>query len=215
LEDIVGRIDTPALGSVTIIFFNQLVFDTPLLRDFFSRTEVFRELRRAEVIIVGDIGLALFRLEGTVQRCMLDVTISSMVTEWQVSSLAQFCSSSLPPLPTLECLTIEVYIHLGLTQALVDDMERSQWFELFHPFVAVRALVPPRDFRVANHIATALRELSGDTVTEVLPALRRVIVNGFYVDRIQEAFAPFITARQLSGHPVSIHPWPVGVRRSR
>jgi len=41
LEDIVGRIDAPAFDSVTITFFNQLVFDTPLLRDFFSRTEVF------------------------------------------------------------------------------------------------------------------------------------------------------------------------------
>ena len=49
LEDIVGRIDAPALDRFTITFFNQLVFDTPLLRNFFSRTEVFQETHRAEV----------------------------------------------------------------------------------------------------------------------------------------------------------------------
>ena len=200
LEDTVDRIDTPALDKVTITFFNQLVFDTPLLRDFFSRTEVFREPHRADVIIDADIRLTLFRLEGTEAHRMLDVTISSRVAEWQLSSLAQFCSSSFPPLPTLEHLSIHVYIHHGL-----NHMESSQWLELLHPFVAVRDLVLPLQLPVASQIATALRELTGNMATEVLPALQRVLIDPSYVDRIHEEFAPFLTARQLSGHPVSIH----------
>jgi hypothetical protein len=37
-------INTPALAldSAMITFFNQLVFDTPLLRGFFGRTEMFQ-----------------------------------------------------------------------------------------------------------------------------------------------------------------------------
>jgi hypothetical protein len=205
LEEIVGRIDAPALDKVTISFFNQLVFDTPRLRDFFSRTEVFREPHRADVTVSTNITLSLFRLEGTVEHHILDVTISSRVTEWQLSSLAQFCRSSLPPLPTLECFRIEGYTIKGLNQVSIDDMESSQWLEPLHPFVAVRDLVLPVEFQAASHVATALRELTGDTVTEVLPALQRVFVNHVYVEHIQEAFAPFITVRQLSGRPVYVY----------
>jgi hypothetical protein len=109
LEEFVGKIDTPALHSVAITFFNQLTFDTPQLRDFFSRTEVFREPHRADIAVTAVIGLSLFRLEGTVEHRMLDIAISSTVAEWQVSSLAQFCGSSFPSLPKLERLGIEVY----------------------------------------------------------------------------------------------------------
>jgi len=83
-------------------------------------------------------------------------------------------------------------------------MESSQWLELLHPFVAVRDLVLPLQLRVASQVATALQELTGNTA-EVLPALRRVLIDPFHIETIQEEFAPFITVRQLSGHPVSVH----------
>ena len=158
LEEIVGRIDAPALDYVTITFFNQLVFNTPLLRDFFSRTKVFREPNRADLKVGTNIGLTLFRSKGTVERRMLDVTISSRVAEWQLSSLGQFCSSSLPPLPTVERLSIHGYNYQGLNEGWTDDMS-SQWLELLHPFVAVRDLVLPMQFKDASQLATALREL--------------------------------------------------------
>jgi len=132
LEDIVGRIDAPALDSLTIIFLNQLVFDTPLLRDFFSRTELFCEPYRADVFVSTDITFRLFQIEETVED--LEVTISSKVAEWQLSSLAAFCSSSLPPLPTLERLSIQGHISKGVDQASTDNMESGQWLELLHPF---------------------------------------------------------------------------------
>jgi len=200
LEDIVGRIDAPALDGVSITFFNQLVFDTPLLRDFISRTEVFQNLHRADVFVAGScINFTLFRREGMADRRMLEIGISSSVAEWQLSSLAEFCNTSLPPLPTLERLNINEF------QWWRSDMESSQWLELLHPFVAVRDLVLSSE--VVCRVAPALRELTGDMLTEVLPALREV----FFRDHsclpgpIREAFAQFIAARQLSGHPVSIH----------
>ena len=211
LEEIVGRVDAPSLDSVTITFFNQLFFDTPLLRDFFSRTEVFREPHRADVEIDADIRLTLFRLKGAVEHRMLDVTISSRVAEWQLSSLAQFCSSSLPPLSTLERLGINTYIYRGRNQVSTDGMESSQWLELLHPFVAVRDLVLPSEFRVASQVATALRELTGNTATEVLPALQHVFMYTVDIGLIREALAPFITARQLSGHSVTVHPMATGM----
>jgi len=209
LEDIVGRIDAPALDRVTITFFDQLFSDTPLLRDFFGRTEVFREPPRAEISVHrASIEFSLFQFEETVVYCMpvLLVTISSSLAGWQVSSLAQFCSSSLPPLPTLGRLSIHGYT----CKCRYDDfrvpgaMERSQWLELLRPFVTVEDLVI--DTEIASRVAPALQELTGNAMTEALPALRRVFVDHFYLTvPIRDAFAPFITARQLSGHPVALY----------
>ena len=203
LEDIVGRIDAPALDSVTIYFFNQLVFDTPLLRDFFGRTKPFQEPHRADVLVSIAIKFRLFQLKGTAEHCMLEVTISSKVAEWQLSSLAQFCSSSLPPLPTLERLSIRDKESILVRPEWARDMESSPWLELLHPFVTVRDLVLQSE--TAHRVALALQELTGNTVTDALPALRQVFVDDVYfLGPIQEGFAPFIAARQLSGHPVAL-----------
>jgi len=198
LEEIVSRIDAPALDRVTITFFNQLVFNTPLLRNFFSRTAVFQEPHLAEVSPhTHCINFTLFRHEGMADRAILVVRISCCLIEWQLSSLAQFLSTSLPPLHTLERLRI-----LGYSG--IHGMESSQWLELLHPFVTVRDLVLSLAFY--RPFASALRELTGNTVTEVLPALRQIFVDEFDLSEpIQEAFARFISARRLSGHPVAVH----------
>jgi hypothetical protein len=53
LEDIVARIDTPQLTRFKITFFNQLIFHTPLLGHFISRTETFTAPHRAHVTFRG------------------------------------------------------------------------------------------------------------------------------------------------------------------
>ena len=140
LEDIVGRMDAPELETVTITFFNQLVFDTPLLCDFFSRTEVLQEPYQADVTLSrSHIKFTLSQREGMTDCPMLEVVISSSVLEWQLSSLAQFCSTSLPPLPTLKCLSISTNFLMGPEST--DDMETVLWLELLSPFIAVKDLI--------------------------------------------------------------------------
>jgi hypothetical protein len=50
LEDVVTQIDAPLLERVTTVFFNQLLFDTPLLRHFISRAKALKALYRAEML---------------------------------------------------------------------------------------------------------------------------------------------------------------------
>ena len=218
LEDIAGRIDAPALGRVTIIFFNQLLFDLPLLRDFFSRTVVFREPHRADVFSTGShIHFRLCRHEGVKDRRILEVAISCTVLEWQLSSLAQFCSASIPPLPTLERLSI--YEKSDRPLYWSSDMEGSQWLELLNPFVTVRYL--DLSLGSTEQIAPALGGLTGNTVREVLPALREVCIEACHIlgphkgavrpswevlRTIREGFTLFTTARQLLGFPVALYP---------
>jgi len=203
LEDIVGRMDAPALDRVSITFFNQLVFRTPLLCNFFSTCKaVFQDPDQADVFFTrSSIDFTLSQGEGILDRRILEVKISSSVPEWQLSSLAQFLSASLPTLPTLERLSIHAD---SSSQYFPSDMENNQWLELLHPFVNVKDLYI--SIWVAGRFATALQELTGNTATEVLPALRRIFVDvPSFSATIWDAFAHFITARQFSGHPVTVH----------
>ena len=209
LEGIVGRMETPALDMVTITFFNQLIFDNPLLRDFFSRTAVFQKPHRADVSLSKHcIDLTFFRREETVDRRMLSVGISSSVLEWQISSLAQFCSTCFPPLPTLERLVMH---GLGFWTELPDDMDIAPWSELLHSFVTVKDLF--LSWTLMRDALYILRRLIGEGVPAVLPALRHVFGWGESwrgYARIQEAVTEFITARQFSGHPVVFDPMETG-----
>ena len=202
LEDIVGRINAPALDKVSIRFFNQLIFDAPLLRDFFSRTAVIQEAHQAGVFLTASsIEFTLYQREGTRYRRVLEVGISSSVQEWQLSSLAQFCSTSLPPLPRLECLSISTTSLWG--PQTTDDMDSAPWLELIHPFVSVKVLVLSR--LSFQNLGPALGELTVESITEVLPELQCIFVDRFDpLGRIEESISQFIVARQLSGRPVII-----------
>ncbi len=51
-----------------------------------------------------------------------------------------------------------------------------------------------------------LEELAGDRVTDVLPALKTLFLNGPQQSGpVREAVRQFASARQLSGHPVVVH----------
>jgi len=86
------------------------------------------------------------------------------------------------------------------------EMEDTQWLELLEPFTSLKNLYLMDD--IARRVCGAIQELSGEMATEVLPALRNLFVDGSRsFEHIQEAIRPFVTARQLSGHPVAIHHW--------
>jgi len=69
-----------------------------------------------------------------------------------------------------------------------------------------------KDLRLSNaitfRVATTLRGLPAERVTEVLPALENVFISKFgSVGSVKEAISKFADARRLSGHPVSIYNW--------
>ena len=65
---------------------------------------------------------------------------------------------------------------------------------------------------VAPHVARALRGLQVERVTEVLPALENIFIQGLKPSGpVKEAISEFADARRLAGHPVSICDWEGGV----
>jgi hypothetical protein len=199
LEELVTRIDTPQLDHMRITFFNQIDFDCPRLAQFINCTPKLRALDKAHVKFDdwrSSVGLLA-------RSRTLDIAISCREPDQQLSSVAQVCNSSSPPFSTVEDLYIER--RLGYSQQVWknDAIEGTLWLEVLLTFTAVKNLYLSKEFTPG--IAAALRELVGARITEVLPSLQNIVVEGVApLGSVQEYFGQFVTARQLSGHPVAI-----------
>jgi hypothetical protein len=203
LEDLVARIDAPILDCLHITFFHQLIFDTPQLTQFISRTPHFRPQDEARVTFFNTA--VVFTLPEIFGR-ELELGISCRQSDWQLSSLAQVCSLFFPPalVSSLERLYACEGQHSQLRWQ--DDVENSQWLELLQPFTAVKELYLSRGF--APCIAPVLQELVGERVGEVLPALQSLFLEELHPSGpVQEAIEKFVAVRQLSSHPISVSHW--------
>ena len=204
LEDVVIRIDAPLLDRLHITFFHQLIFDTPHLIQFISRAPKFKALDEACVLFSHKDVRVKLPLPQTFDG-VLRLGISCRQSDWQLSSLAQVCSSSFPQalIPTVERL----YIQSGSWRMQWQDgIENSQWLEFFLPFSGVKDLYISREF--APHIAPALQVLVGERVMEVLPALQTLFLEETHpLDPAQETIEQFVAARRISSHPIGVSHW--------
>jgi hypothetical protein len=169
LEDFVARIDSPQLDSLQIKFFHQLIFDTPQLTRFITRTPELKACKKARIDISYSGASVL--VPGVVGRG-LRLEISCRPSDWQLSSLAQFCSSSFPRTLIGSLEHLYMYDDEYSPPLWQDGIENSQWLELLQPFTAVKNLHLSRGFTL--RIVPALQELVRveERMTEVLPALQ-------------------------------------------
>jgi hypothetical protein len=199
VEDLVVFIDAPQLISLYITFFNQIDFDTPRLAQFINRTPKLRT--RDAHVQFNDTFVAVGLPPGS---RTLEIEISCREPDWQLSSVAQVCNSSLHPLSAVEDLYIEhSYSELVWKN---EAIEGTLWLELLLPFTAVKNLYLSKEF--APGIAAALQELVGARITEVLPTLHGIFVEGLEPSGpFHENIEQFVAARQLSDHPTAISVW--------
>ena len=208
LEDFVARIDAPMLDKLDITFFHQLIFDTPNLPQFVSRSPNLKGHDEA-CVAVSDSGVRIAPVRPFVRGFPVDLEISCRQSGWQLSSLAQVCRSTFPH--TFICSLETLYIredeyHGNLQVHWQDDAENSQWLELLHPFTAVKNLYLSKEF--TPRIASVLQELVGERVEETLPALRGLFLEDVELSGpVQDAIGQFVAARQLSGHPIAVSHW--------
>ena len=205
LEELVACIDTPQLERMDITFFNQIDFDYLGLAQFINITPTLRESAKAHVIF-NDIEAEVVLRCPTSKNCLriLGIAISCKEPDWQLSSIEQVCNSPLPTFSTVEDLYIE---HQYSELVWKDDaIESSLWLEVLLPFTAVKNLYLSKES--APGIAAALQELVWGRTTEVLPSLQNIFVMGVEDSRsMQENIGQFVTARQLSDHPITISVW--------
>ena len=202
LEDLVTFIDSPQLNFFCITFFNEIDFNCPQLARFINRTPTLKAPN--DVHVQFDDKFA--RVELRAKPRTLEISISCREPDWQLSAIEQVCNSSLHTLSTVEDLYIERQYWQPVWKN--DAIENTQWLQLLLPFTAVKNLHLSKEF--APGIAGALQELTGGRITEVLPSLQNIFVEGLRVERsgpLRENIEPFVTARQLSDHPIAISDW--------
>jgi hypothetical protein len=199
LEDLVVRIETPLLDHLTITLF-YFIPDTAQLVQFINRTPKLKAHNEAHVFFYNlGVHLALPR------RFVKGLEILYKVVDWQVSSVAQVCTST--PSQTFTATVERLYIYDNYASWEGDiRVEKNHWLELLHPFTSVKSLYLSRV--IVPRITPALQELIGERVAEALPALQTLFLEDLNLSGpVQEAIELFVSGRQFSSHPVAVSHW--------
>ncbi|KAI9457883.1 hypothetical protein F5148DRAFT_339064 [Russula earlei] len=205
LEDLLAQIEVPLLEVLDVAFSMDINFVLPQFHRLISQVESFNSCDRATVHI-HDFIIQFQIFTGTNTLPELKLEIRCIKLDWQLASLAQICSSSFPFLSTLVHLDI---MDFGFQPHWTDDMETTQWLELLAPFTAMKDL--HLTHQVAPHVCQALEELAGERVTEILPALQNIFLEGHKsLGSVPKYIEGFVATRNLSGHPVAVHRWDIG-----
>jgi hypothetical protein len=173
-EDLLARTHIPLLKLLHMQFFIDPIFDIPRTHNLIDRAEGFRLLSHAWVMF--DREKMVIKL-GLPTRIWLELEILYWRRNWQLSSLAHVCCQRLP-LSSVEQLSVcelcpnpDGYVHWN------DDLDPSQWLEVFRLFIAVRNLYVAR--QLVPFVTAALQELTGERTMEVFPALTNLFLEGF------------------------------------
>ena len=206
LEELAAWIDTPRLRQLSATFFYDMHIVTPELIRLVSHSSTLNAPNEAHVVF--GTGTASVRLQPRASKTnYFEVNILSSTPGWQLLCLSQICTSSSPLLSTTENL----YIYEDPRQSpnWKGAVENTKWLGLLLPFASVTNVYLSKQF--APRIAPALQELTGGRATEVLPSLHDLYLEGFQPsESVQEGIERFISARQLTNHPVAISVWKRG-----
>ncbi|KAN0111301.1 hypothetical protein V8E52_008676 [Russula decolorans] len=206
LEELVTRIDTPQLDHMDITFFNQIDFYFPRLAQFINCTPTLRARDEAHVGF-NDRTVSVKLRNRTSYSSSDDLLINILCREpdWQLSSIEQVCNTSSHPISMVEDLyVVHEYWQLVWKNDAIDN---TLWLQLLLPFTAVKNLYLSKEF--APDIAAALQELVGGRITEVLPSLQNIFVEGLEPSGLlQKNIGEFVAARQLSSNvAISVQDW--------
>ena len=200
LEVLVARIDAPRLGELDITYFNDIVFITPQFTRFIRRTPTLEAFGGARVTLRERI--ANVKLSSA--YATLNVSIYCRDLDWQLSSLEQVCTSSLPPLSTLHDLYM--MSDRPWPQDWKDNIDYAQWLELLRSFTAVKNIYLSRG--LAPCVVPALQDLVGGRTTEAFLALQNIFVEELEESGpVQEGLGKFVAARQVTSHPIIVSRW--------
>jgi hypothetical protein len=205
----VDLIDAPLLHTVKIFF----IFPHPLVpvgdsqfRQFIGRTQQFKALNKVNVIFQND--RAVVKLSPAL-RTGGNTTLQMESSSGDLSSLAQFCSSTLPSLSIIESL--DVYEDGRFPESSVvgyaETREVASWPEFLRIFIAVKELRLSK--KRALRVAPSLQEFAaGQGATDVLPDLQTLFLEEPRPPRhVQEAIEQFVAARERFGRPVPVGRW--------
>jgi len=206
IEDFVARINAPLLLYIRVSFFNRSHLDISHLSQFIDWVGNFEVPRHGILQVSTRSPYVKFSLhEDPGKGTTLAFYVSFTPSRRQLSSLEEISRSSSSPfrLSSLEHLDI---LDGASPECWQRDIANTRWLELLRNFTNVKDLYLCNEPAVC--VAQVLQGLTAETVATVLPALRCIFVKGNQqLATVQTIIWPFISARQLFGHPVAVHVW--------
>ena len=121
-------------------------------------------------------------------------TISCKGIDWQVSHMAQVLSHFSATLSDVAHLEL----HADLKEGCQSEDTDVEWVHLLHQFSTIQTLRVSRD--IAGQVALALEDIAEMMVTEVLPSLEFIYLEGQPASTIGK----FVAVRRLSDRPITV-----------
>jgi hypothetical protein len=209
LEVLTGRIDAPRLDNFMIRFLNHLVIVIPQTIRFLTHREWVRKPTPYMVFNPSFYVSISFRPYSPQSRPTVRWNIKCEGLDLQVFSAVQICRQIKHLTSGMEILDIGhnkmwyTCVPAGLRP---DDIDPTLWRDIFRSFSSVRTLRISAELE--PFIAAALQRLtaSGSSAPDVFPLLESLSIDELTPDyATKKGIESFVTARQHSGHPVTVH----------
>jgi hypothetical protein len=200
VEDLVSRIEGPALEQINITFFDPPTFGIPRLSRFIGRAKEVKSPHHTSIQVSDDnIIIQYFQRPSSISRTF-QLAIPCEELERQVPLLVHVCRHLSELLSGVERFDIETSSHVSPWLDR-EEMDSSVWLELLRPFRGAKKVEVSGGF--VSSIASALAGLTGEMARIFLPALRDLHL--FDSPSPSSSIEPFVTARQLCNRPVTVH----------
>jgi hypothetical protein len=200
LESLVARIRAPLLDKFSITLFNQLAITLPYLSRFIIARNGLGY--RTSSVIFGHTAVSIaIRHPLHPNVGVFDLSVNCKPFDWQVDSAGQVCRALLPVLSFAEELALYFY-DPTMPSKWQGEVQSRVWRDLLLPFGGVKELYI--DPALSSDLGAALQpdgEGPGSFLV-LLPELEELKIK--LKVEAKNAFAKFIDARRLSGHPVTL-----------
>ena len=200
LEEFVARIDLPALSTIQIKLFNDIVFEIPQFCEFIPRLNTPGSPTSARVILYSQFVQVSFFHEANPGIEWYSFETPCIPLDWQLSFVTQISSQLSPLLASVHELTIAAgsILKVPTRERGVDSTE---WLELFQPFTHVTK-VSVWENQLVPGILEALME---DVAAGVLPELNNLHLSEYRsTPSVAVAAKHFVATRRLSGRTVHL-----------
>ena len=202
LEQILAHISVPPLDYVYIGFIGPTMFDISRISQWIGHREMFEAFDQVYMLFnFYHFDVMLSSLKGATGGKMLRLSLEWIDSAWKLQKLNldsrhRFCD------PFDHC-----EVGGRLPPIWAEDMEDAPWLDIVRFYTATEYMYLSQG--VAVRVSSALQELAGTGVTEVLPVLRSIFVERLdATGPVQEAIGQFVATRQLlTGHSIDVQCW--------
>jgi hypothetical protein len=196
LEDLVGRIDSPRMNHMSIFYIYRLLgFQVAQLSKFIDRSVGPKLIKSGNVEVSFSRSLVAFKFRRRENGLDPDTHLATINVfyegiNWRVTPISQLLSKFPAAFDNV------VHLELKGDEEYPPQGPQIEWSHLLYQFPTMRTLLVHRE--LAGHVSLALEDIMDEIVTELLPSLELVCLEGELVPLLDK----FVAARRYSDRPV-------------